>query len=446
MGETEQTTSRTVSFKESAAYVARACRTIPGGAHTYAKGADQYPENMAPVIVRGKGARVWDIDGNELIEYGAGLKSVTLGHGFDSVDAAVREALCWGLNFVRPHRIELKAAELLCNLIASAEMVKFGLNGSDATSAAVRLARAFTGRDLIAVCSNQPFFSVHDWFIGTTVMHAGIPNAIRELTIGFRYNDPADLRRVLDEHRGQVAAIILEAENQEVPLPGYFDEVRRICDDHGVVFILDEIITGFRWHLRGAQHVYGIRPDLASFAKGMANGYPVAALAGRREIMELGGFCENSDRVFLLSQTYGAEPWMLAAFMAVVAVYQAADITGRLDAAGARLRTGVKQIAQGLGISDYFYTEGPNCSLVFVTKDGSGQRNQIMRTIFLREMLRRGILAPSFVVNYSHSDEMLDQTLDAVAEALRVYRTALDGDPARILGSRPVRAALRQRG
>lgn len=435
-----------LNFKNSSNYVDLASQIIPGGAHTYAKGADQYPENMAPVITRGKGARVWDIDGNEFIEYGAGLKSVTLGHCFGPVDAAVRKALNWGLNFVRPHKIEYEAAEMFCDLIPCAEMVKFGLNGSDATSAAVRLARAYTGRDMVAVCENQPFFSVHDWFIGKTAMHAGIPEAIRNLTLTFRYNDPDDLRRVLDEHRGQVAAIILEAENNAAPVPGYFDQVRKICDDAGVVFILDEVITGFRWHLNGAQTLYGIQPDLASFAKGMANGYPVSALVGRREIMGLGGFSEDRDRVFVLSQTYGAQPWMLAAFLAVVAAHRSTDIVGRLYQAGSRLRQGVKEISDGLGIFSYFHTEGPDCALTFVTKDTSGQRSQIMRTIFLRELLHGGILAPSFVVNYAHTDDMIDQTLDVVAEALKVYKEALEGDPQRVLGSRPVRPAIRQRG
>lgn len=437
---------RMLTFSASAAHVDRACKTIPGGAHTYAKGADQYPEYMAPVIARGHGAKVWDIDGNELIEYGAGLKSVTLGHCFEPVDAAVREALNWGNNFVRPHRIELEAAELLRDLIPGVDMVKFGVNGSDATSAAVRLARAHTGRDVVAVCANHPFFSVHDWFIGTTPMCAGIPEVTRQRTIGFRYNDAEDLRRVLEEHRGQVAAIIMEPENSEPPVPGFFDAVRRICDEHGVVFILDEIITGFRWHLQGAQHLYGIRPDLTTFAKGMANGYPVSAVAGRREIMELGGFAEDRDRVFLLSQTYGGEPWMLAAFMAVVAAHRQMDIIGRLREAGARLRLGVNEIAGNLGIGDYFHIEGPDCSLVFVTKDNTGQRSQVMRTIFLRELLQRGVLAPSFVVNYGHDDGVLDRTLDVVGEALKAYKQALEGDAATLLGSRPVRPALRRRG
>src|SRR5262249_55799380 len=225
------------------------------------------------------GCRVWDLDGNEFIEFGSGLRSNLLGHGYEPVMEAVRIRLADGFSFVRPHRSELEAAQCLCRLIPRAEMVKFGLNGSDATTAAVRLARAATGRDLVAVCQDQPFFSTDDWFIATTQMSAGIPAAVTAMTLRFRYNDLAGLARLFESHPGQIAAVMMEAETTEPPAAGYFDGVRALCDQHGALLILDEIITGFRWHLRGAQTVYGIQPDLCTFAKGLANGFPVSALA-----------------------------------------------------------------------------------------------------------------------------------------------------------------------
>ena len=306
------------SFAASNAYVSAVHDLIPGGAHTYAKGDDQYPDGMAPVIERGAGCRVWDIDGNEYVEFGSGLRSNLLGHGFEPVVRAVRGWLEDGVNFVRPHRIELEAAERLIELIPSAEMVKFGLNGSDATTAAVRLARAYTGREMVAVCRDQPFFSTDDWFIVTTPMSAGIPEATRRLTVQFSYNDLADLARLFDAYPGQIAAVVMEAETVQPPAPGYFDGLRRLCDRNGALLILDEMITGFRWHERGAQFVHGIEPDLCTFGKGIANGFPVSALAGRRDVMRLGGFVDDADRVFLLSQTAGAQPWALAAMLAVI--------------------------------------------------------------------------------------------------------------------------------
>ena len=247
------------SFAASNAYVSAVHDLIPGGAHTYAKGDDQYPAGMAPVIERGAGCRVWDIDGNEYVEFGSGLRSNILGHGFEPVVQAVRKWLEDGVNFVRPHRIELEAAERLTDLIPSAEMVKFGLNGSDATTAAVRLARAYTGRDTVAVCGDQPFFSTDDWFIVTTPMSAGIPETTRRLTVQFSYNDLTDLARLFDTYPGQIAAVVMEAETVQPPAPGYFEGLRRLCDRNGALLILDEMITGFRWHERGAQFVHEYR-------------------------------------------------------------------------------------------------------------------------------------------------------------------------------------------
>jgi glutamate-1-semialdehyde 2,1-aminomutase len=339
------------SFAASNAHVSAVHDLIPGGAHTYAKGDDQYPAGMAPVIEGGTGCRVRDIDGNEYVEFGSGLRSNILGHGFEPVVRAVRRWLDDGVNFVRPHRIELEAAERITGLIPSAEMVKFGLNGSDATTAAVRLARAYTGRDLVAVCRDQPFFSTDDWFIGTTPMSAGIPEAARRLTVQFSYNDLEDLARLFDAYPGQIAAVMLEAETAQPPAPGYFDGLRRLVDRNGALLVLDEMITGFRWHERGAQFVHGIDPDLCTFGKGIANGFPVSALAGRRDVMRLGGFVDDADRVFLLSQTAGAQPWALAAMLAAIDCYERDRISEQLQSIGGELRRGVEAVVADAGLS-----------------------------------------------------------------------------------------------
>ena len=437
---------KTQDFTRSTEHVAAAHRLIPGGAHTYAKGDDQFPEGMAPVIEWGQGCRTWDIDGNEYLEYGMGLRSVTLGHNFRPVVDAVARNLALGQNFVRPHRLELAAAERLVELIPSAEMVKFGLNGSDATNAAIRLARVYTGRDLVAVCADQPFFSTDDWFIGTTVMNAGIPQGTRDLTVAFRYNDLAGVEALFEAHPQEIAAVVLEVETMEPPAPGFFAGLRELCDRHGVVMILDEIITGFRWHERGAQYVYGIEPDLCTFGKGMGNGFPIAALAGRRELMRLGGPAEDRDRVFLLSQTFGGEPWAMAAMLAVVDVYETEGVTDRLHRAGARLRAGVEEVVAREGLSDHVRVVGRDCNLVFATLDAAGERSQVFRTIFMQEMIRNGVLAPSFVVSYSHDDLAIDQTVAAVAAALPVYRRGLEDGPETVLEGRPVRPSMRRRG
>lgn len=236
----------TRSFAESNRLRPKFHALIPGGAHTYAKCDDQYPEGMAPYIVRGSGCRVWDVDGNEFIEYGSGLRAVTLGHAYAPVLEAVRRQLELGANFVRPARIELECAEAFRELVPSAEMVKFCKDGSDATSGALKLARAYTGRDIVAICANHPFFSVDDWFMGSTQMPGGVPEPVRALTEKFFYNDLTSLEALFDRHAGRIAAVVLEAEKETPPSPGFFEGLRELCDRNGAVLILDEMITGFR--------------------------------------------------------------------------------------------------------------------------------------------------------------------------------------------------------
>ena len=433
-------------FTASGAH-ARAARTvIPGGAHTYAKGEDQYPEGMAPVIARGEGCRVWDIDGNEYVEFGSGLRSNVLGHGFEPVLARVRAALADGVNFVRPHYRELEAATRLAELIPGAEMVKFGLNGSDATTAALRLARAYTGRDMVAICRDHPFFSTDDWFIGTTAMSAGIPEAAKRLSVQFPYNDLPGLAAVFEEYPGQVAAVILEPETVTPPAPGFFAGLRELCDRHGALLVLDEMITGFRWHERGAQYLYSIEPDLSAFGKALANGFPLSALTGRGEIMRLGGFAEDADRVFLLSQTAGAQPWALAAMMAVIDTFERDQVAARLLQIGRELRAGIEEVVADAGLSAHFQLRGRDCNLVYAARDGRGQPSQEFRTLVLQELLERGVLAPSFVVSAAHDRQAIKQTVAAVAELMPVYRQALEHGIDTVLRGRPVRPAIRNRG
>jgi glutamate-1-semialdehyde 2,1-aminomutase len=418
---------------------------IPGGAHTYAKGDDQYPEGMAPYIVRGAGSHVWDVDGNEFIEYGGGLRTVGLGHAYAPVVDAVTRQLGLGANFVRPATIEIEAAEKLQRLVGGAEMVKFGKNGSDATSAAVRLARAHTGRDLIAVCADHPFFGVDDWFIGASEMPAGVPAAIRQLTVTFPYNDLAALDALFDRHHGRIAAVILEPEKQTPPHDGYFVGLRRLCDRHGVVFILDEMITGFRWANGGAQERYDIRPDLSAFGKAMANGFSVSALTGRRDLMQLGGADHDRERVFVLSTTHGAETHGLAAAIATMDTYLSEPVVETLWSSGRRLADGLREVAAGNGVSDQVPILGQPCCLVYGTRDADGNPSQRFRTLLIQELIERGILATSLVVGYSHSEADIDQTVEAFDGALAVYRRALDDGVDRYLRGRPVQPAIRPR-
>ncbi|MFE0641889.1 glutamate-1-semialdehyde 2,1-aminomutase [Streptomyces sp. NPDC058877] len=418
---------------------------VPGGAHTYAKGDDQYPEALAPVISHGRGAHVWDVDGNRYVEYGSGLRSVSLGHAHPRVTEAVRRELDRGSNFVRPSIVEVEAAELFLATVPTAEMVKFAKNGSDATTAAVRLARAATGRPRVALCADHPFFSVDDWFIGTTPMSAGIPAATDELTVTFPYGDLAATEELLRRHRDEIACLILEPATHTDPPAGYLAGLRELADRHGCVLVFDEMITGFRWSEAGAQGLYGVVPDLSTFGKALGNGFAVSALAGRRELMERGGLRHSDERVFLLSTTHGAETHSLAAAMAVLTTYVEEGVTARLHALGERLAAGVREAAAGMGVGDHLVLRGRASNLVFATLDENRQPSQQYRTLFLRRLLAGGVLAPSFVVSSALSEADVDHTVDVVAQACAVYRKALDAsDPTPWMGGRPVKPVFRR--
>lgn len=416
---------------------------IPGGAHTYAKGEDQYPEALLPIIRRGEGCHVWDVDGNCYIEYGSGLRAVGLGHAYKPVIEAAARQMAFGANFVRPAAIELECAEAFLQMISRAEMVKFGKNGSDATSAAVRLARSYTGRDLIGMCAEHPFFSVDDWFIGTTPVAGGIPQVIRDLAVKFHFNDVESVRTMFDAYPGKIACLIMEAEKDHPPDAGFFTAVEALCRKNGAVFILDEMITGFRWDNGGAQAMYNITPDLCTFGKAMANGFCLSALAGKKEIMKLGGLRHDKERVFLMSYTHGAETHSLAASIATMTVYREEPVVKTLWKQGERLAAGFRKAIAGHHLEGYVEVIGRPCNMVYATRDENKQPSQPFRTLFLQETIKRGLLAPSIVVNYSHKDEDIDKTVAIVDEALAVYRKAIDEGVDKYLVGRPVKPVYR---
>jgi glutamate-1-semialdehyde 2,1-aminomutase len=433
-----------MNFQKSKALQQKSHALIPGGAHTYAKGDDQYPEHAPGFIARGEGCHVWDIDGNEFIEYGMGLRAVTLGHAYKPVVEAAYRQMQLGINFTRPAPIEVELAERLVELIDSAEMVKFAKNGSDVTTAAAKLARAYTNRDLIAICADHPFFSVDDWFIGATEMSAGIPKAIRDLTVQFHYNDIYSVEALFDQYPGKIACLIMEAERLEPPVNNFLQEVRRLCSENGALLIFDEIITGFRWHLGGAQKLFDVKPDLSTFGKAMGNGFSISALVGRKDIMELGGLYHDRERVFLLSTTYGAETHSLAAALETLKIYERENVIEHLYRQGERLTAGINDAVAENDLEGYFGVLSRPCNLIFFTRDQDKQPSQPFRTLFLQETLKRGVIMPSLVVSYSHSDEDIDRTIEVIAEALAVYRKAMENGVEKYLVGRPVKPSVRK--
>jgi glutamate-1-semialdehyde 2,1-aminomutase len=425
-------------LSESRRIQAKSHAIIPGGSHTYAKGDDQYPEQAPGLIVRGKGCHVWDLDGNTFIEYGMGLRAVTLGHAFDPVVEAAYRQMQLGTNFTRPASVEVDLAEAMLQVIDTADMVKFAKNGSDVTTAAVKLARAYTGRDMIAICGDHPFFSTDDWFIGTTELNAGIPQAVARLSVKFRYNDLESLREQFDQFPNQIACVVMEAEASVPPAEGVLAQIKQLCEERGAVLIFDEMITGFRWHLGGAQKFHGVVPHLSCFGKALGNGFAIAALAGKREIMQLGGLHHGQARVFLLSTTHGAETHALAASLETLRIYRDRSVVEFLWKQGERLRELVNRSIRENHLDGFFEMLGRPCNLIFGTRDQERQPSQAFRTLFMQEMIRRGIIAPSFVVSFSHSDADIERTAEAVYDSHVIYRQALDNGIEKYLEGRPV--------
>ncbi|MDC1036188.1 glutamate-1-semialdehyde 2,1-aminomutase [Alphaproteobacteria bacterium] len=428
-------------------YQARLQKVIPGGAHTYSRGRDQFPRNAPQILARGLGSRVWDPEGNEYLDYGMALRAVTLGYSNHRVNQAAIRQIENGNNLTRASLIELEAAELISQTIPGAEMVKFAKNGSNATTAAAKIARAYTNKRFICVPRQHPFFSFDDWFIGTTPIQRGIPQEHTSSTLVFDYNDIQSLRSLFDAYPGQIAAVMLEPATTVTPCidecseltansdcvacphkeKNFLHQVQAICRKEGALFILDEMITGFRWALEGAASYFGVQPDLMTFGKGMANGFSVAAVTGRREVMGVGAIDKSgAERVFLLSSTHGGEMSGLGAFIETVKIYQEEDVCRKLWNFGAQLKKQMNELAVELGIQDFFEIAGPAISLNYITRDPHGVGSLEYRTLFSQEMIRNGVLMPWIAQSWAHKAGELDQTLSAARSALEVYGRAIE--------------------
>jgi glutamate-1-semialdehyde 2,1-aminomutase len=426
-------------------YRDRLQKVIPGGAHTYSRGADQHPANAPQILARGKGAYVYDDKGARFLDYGMALRAVNIGYAEDEIDEAAIREIRNGDNLTLPTLIELEAAERFCELIDSVDMVKFTKNGSTSVSAAVKLARAFTRRELVARCAEHPFFSYDDWFIGSTPVTRGVPTAAIEQTKLFRYNDAASVRALFDQHPGEIACVVMEAAATAHPEKGFLEEVQRLCRKHGAVLIFDEMITGFRWHLKGAQHYYGVRPDLCTFGKAMANGFSVSCIAGRREIMELGSIeTPGRERVFLLSTTHGAEMAGMGAFVATLRYLGREPVIDHLWRYGQQLVELINRVSREFGTQASLSAGGVPCSPYYSTLDRDGKPSLELRTLFAQEMVRNGVLMPWIALSYRHREAELALTEEALRAALPVYRRGLDEGCKGLLLGEPIKPVFRK--
>jgi glutamate-1-semialdehyde 2,1-aminomutase len=388
-------------YQKSIEYLGRAEKVIPLGSQTFSKSRTQYPLGVSPYFIeRAKGCKVWDIDGNEYTDFVSSLAAVTLGYQDPDVTAAVRRQLEEsGVIFSLAHPIEAEVAEIICEMVPCAEMVRFGKNGSDAAAGAVRIARAYTGRDRVAVCG---YHGWQDWYIGSTVRNRGVPKATSDLTHPFLYNQPDTLVRLFEAHPGQIAAVILEPMNIVYPLPGFLAEVKEIAHKHGAILIFDETITGFRFSNGGAQEEFGVIPDLACFGKGLANGYPLSAVAGRSELMR------EMEQIFF-SFTFGGEALSLAAAKATLTKLRNEPVTRRLAVLGDRLAAAINEILVSNHLQDVFSLSGHPSWTFLNFKDAEGFSAAAIKTLWMQEILDRGVLSfGTHNLNYAHTDVDID--------------------------------------
>jgi len=424
-------------YRKSKEFLTRAEKVIPLASQTFSKSHIQYPEASPYFLVRGKGSRVWDVDGNEYIDFVNGLLPVILGYCDPDVDKAVMEQMKKGVTFSLASPLECELAEMLVDLIPCAEMVRFGKSGSDATAGAVRVARAYTGRERVAVCG---YHGWQDWYIGSTVRNKGVPECVRRLTHSFTYNDLSSLERLFDQYPGEIAVVILEPMNVEDPAPRFLEGVKEVTHKHGAILVFDEIITGFRYALGGAQELFGVVPDLAAVGKSMANGYPISAVVGRKELMK------EMEEVFF-SFTFGGETLSIAAAIATIRKIRDHGVIEGLWERGRKIMEGVSDLIRLKGLEGTFSLAGKPPWSLFLVNDHEMATAWEIKSLFIQEMLSRGILIhSSHNVSYSHTEEDVEKLIASYSRVFDIIVDTLEnGDLRKRLAGNPIEPLFKVR-
>ncbi len=405
-------------YHNSETFLERALQVIPLGSQTFSKSKTTLPFGVSPYFVdKGIGSKIWDIDGNEYIDFVSALCSVTLGYQDKDVDSSVMTQMKNGVTFSLPHKLETEVAELIVDMVPNAEMVRFAKNGTDATSGAIRIARAYTGRDKVAVCG---YHGWQDWYIGSTTRDLGVPNSVKELTYKFEYNNADSLKAILEQNPGEFSAVILEPMNVEYPCDDFLKKVKELTHKHGALLIFDETITGFRFSTGGAQELFGVSPDLATFGKGLANGYPLSALTGKKEYMNL------VEDIFF-SGTFGGETLSLAAAKAVLLKLRDEPVLDTINKHGSLIINGVNKIINDLNINNIISISGhPSWSFIkfSATKVFTSLE---MKTLFIQEVFKRGIYTlGTHNLSYAHTQEDIDNLLDCYLEVFLLISKSIN--------------------
>ncbi len=442
------------NFKASDQYRNTIHDLIPGGCHTYSKGDDQFPVLSPAAITKGKGGYVWDVDGNQYLDCSMGLTSVSLGHAYEPVLKAVREELENGVNFQRPSVLEKEMAERFLELVPGHDMIKFAKNGSIVTTAAVKLARAKTGRKLVAFPGDHPFYSYDDWFIGSTPCNKGIPEEFSSLSVTFQSFNIESLKEMFEKYPNQIACVITEPEKPNYPhlnnpdfnVGEFLQQAIDLCHANGALFIADEMVTGFKTGFPGTITKYNVEPDMATWGKGIANGFSFCALTGKKDVMELGGITRiGEEKVFLISTTHGGETHSMAAAIATIEEFEKKNVLAHNHHIGSKLSALCVQLVKDNDLTDYIDAIGSEWIFSTVFRDKTKTVCQGYRTLFLQEMIKRGILFQgAFVPCFSHTEDDVYYFAKAFSESLQVYKQALQTGYAEYLTGSPAKAVFRK--
>lgn len=440
------TMQKITNFSKSDEYRNSIHDLIPGGAHTYSKGDDQFPILSPAAITHGKGSKVWDLDGNEYIECLGGLASISLGHAYEPVIERVTEELKKGNNFSRPSIIEKEIAERFLENVGVHDMIKFAKNGSVVTTAAVKLARAFTGRKLVARPAEHPFYSYDDWFIGSTDVKSGIPNDISNLTLLYKADDLQSLVDLFEQYPDQIACVISEPEKfNELP-HNYLKDAIDLAHRYGALWIMDEMITGYKTAFPGSYKKYNVVPDMITWGKGIANGFSFCCMTGKKEVMELGGIRRSgSEKLFLVSTTHGGETCSIAAALATMDEFQNHDVIGHNQRLGQKFIDGSKEVIASHGLSNSIRNMQFNWHASLGYFDQEGNNSFGLRTLFHQELIARGILFQGiFCPHFSHTDEDVQHILDAMNESCIIYKKGLEEGYDKYLKGEPIKPVFRK--
>ena len=404
-------------FERSEQLLARERKVSPLAAQTYSKSYRYFSGGCAPSYMdHGEGCYIYDVDGNRFLDFMCALGPITVGYNEPAVNEAVIRQVGKFSSGSLQSELEVRLAEKLCAIIPCAEMVRFVKNGGDATTAAVRLARAYTGRDIVLMSG---YHGMHDWSIGASENHKGVPEAVRNLTKNFEYNDLGDLEEKLKEN--EVAAVILEPIQSSGPKDGYLAAVKDLAHRFGAILIFDEVVSGFHYALGGAQELFGVKPDLVAFGKGMANGYAISAVAGRRDLME------QIEQGVFISTTFGGDSVPMAASLATIEILEQPGFYEHIVRIGTMMRDGIQACVDRYHLQDVVSVSGmpQHCGVSF---EGAGSLSYLdIQSVYSQTMLQAGILV--FAIYFlNHTEKEAQMYLEATDRAFSLIRRAVDAD------------------